>query len=139
MIGRIGKVLRFEAQPGVPAIPDPAFSLELASQRVGGIKLEARLGGENLHHSPARGVGQDCDPPQSRPVQHVVVIESAWHSPRFADTRADPARLAKVERRSGHRGQLAGRDPCFVERCIPIGVQRKLVSDLFQLATEISG
>ena len=63
------------------------------------------------------------------PEDEVVVVAAGERElgERVADARADRGRLGEVERRSGDRRDLAGRDQVRADRRVPVGGERQHV------------
>src|SRR5208337_5548190 len=53
VIGRIGIVLRFQAECLPFAVGDAVLALEGAIQKIARVELDRRLGGPDLHHTPS--------------------------------------------------------------------------------------
>ena len=85
MVGRVWKVLRLQAKAVTQFVDVPLFSSDRSIQKIAGIKLHARLGGEYFQHTSAAGFMDACSQGQALvlPVDHPVVIVSASHHQLF--------------------------------------------------------
>ena len=107
-------------------------------QKVAGVKLQARLGGEHFHNAARlriSGLGCNCREP--RMIQYKVLVIALGEDKLLVvgiDSLADHVRLREVERRSFNTAEFAGGNQTFVNRSIPVGVDRKFISQNVTLA-----
>lgn len=126
MVGRIGEVLRFQAESRAPAVLDAMPAGEVTVEEVGAIELHARLGGLHLQRAAALGVSDDRRQMQLArlAVEHPVVVVTAGQLELLVvvvDPRANDLGFAEVERRAGYWSQFAGRNQRRVNGSKPVG------------------
>src|SRR6266508_2533857 len=132
MVGRVRVVLGLQRQAVALPVHPAAGADQGAVQEVARVELDARLVGEDLQDPAASRVGQPRRQlqPGAAPVQHPVVVVAAADDElrvAVADARTDRGRPGEVQRRAGHRGDLAGGDQGRVDRGVVAGPQQQLV------------
>lgn len=112
MVGRIGKMLRFQTKASAVRVEHAALAADCAVKKVAAVKLDSRLRCQNLQNSPARGFIDFRGRLQlsvGSVVQNPVMIVSL---PEFQllvvliDSRADGCGLLKIEGTTGNRAQF---------------------------------
>jgi hypothetical protein len=131
MVGRVRIDLRFEGESVALAVDPTALADDGAIEEVARIELDAGRGRRHFHHPAGAGILKPEHGAQraGRPVDDVVMVVAAADPyllvASVADPRADRRGRAEVERRSGDRPDLAGRDQSRVDRRVGRGVERE--------------
>ena len=132
LIGRIGKVLRLEAEGGPAAVNLATLPVDCAIEEVPGVELHPGLRGQDLHHAAGFRLRDARRKRQavSGAVDYKVVIVALSEFQLLVvriDARTDRCRLAKVERGALDLPEFAGGNQCGVNRSKPVGVDHNLV------------
>ena len=133
MIGRIGEVLRLQAERAAMLVNMAGFACDCAVEEIAGVELQPGLRRRDIERSAAlrilelRGVTQ----PRVAIQDPVMVVALAVLDLLVirVDARADRGRLAEVERRAVDGCELAGRNQPCIHRRVAIGVERQDMSE----------
>ena len=132
LVGRVGEVLRLEAEPEPVAVHRTALAGDRAVEEVPRVELHARLRRRDVHDAAGGRLAHRDDAPERAgvAVEHPVVVVALAVRDLLVlrvDAGADRGGGAEVERRALHRPQLAGRDEGGVDRREPVGLDADLV------------
>src|SRR5580693_4136530 len=142
MIGRVRKMLCFQAERSVQLIRLSTFAFDRSVQEISAVKLDSWLVRQNLQHASTAWIielGGFCRL-SSAAIQYPVVIVSTASMKLFivcADTRSNCSRLAKIERSPFHGFQLSRRNQSGIHGSKARGVQRELMVQNVTLACQI--
>src|SRR5881394_3780245 len=112
-------MLGFQTE-GAVLVVSAAVALNGAIEKVAGVELHARLGGEYFHHAAAGWIAHDGGVVHlAGGVEDEVVVVSA----RLLDPLAYSVRRGEIEGSFAHGRELAGWDERIVHRRVLVGVQ----------------
>src|ERR1700721_555546 len=141
MIGRVRKVLGFQAQRGMPLIGSSAFALDRAVQKVSRVELDSWLIDQHFQHTPAaRIIDFGCFPELPVGVEDPVVIIAVTQADLFiigVDSLSHCRRPPKIKRSRGYGLQFSRRNQTGVNRRKAGRVQGQLMLQNVTLPREI--
>src|SRR5262249_57611619 len=108
LVGRVGEVLRLQAEGVALLVAVSALAGDGAVEEVAGVELYARLGREDLHDPARRRLGDEGGPLEAGPLPHedeVVVVPPPADEllVLLPDPGPDGERLPELERGAAHR------------------------------------
>src|SRR5208337_2329306 len=134
VIGRIGKVLRFQAECLTSAVGNSVLPLECAIQKIAGVELDRGLGGPDFHHAPSAWLVHLCGLLKLGPllVDHEVVVVSVSQANQLVvrvNSVANRRCLTEVQGRPRNGAYLTSGNQISVSRCESRGKELQLVSE----------
>lgn len=131
VVNGVWEMLRFEAQAGVARVRDSSRTDDGAIESVGGVELDAGLGGEHLEDATALGVNDASG--QDRRLraagQDEVMVVTGGGKAGLLVARADRCGLREVQRCAFDPADFAGRDQLAVGGGVVVRRQPEFVAE----------